>query len=89
MGRLRKGEGGGRGYTCPSADQGGSMRSTDGYVTPVSSQKKYSNQNKCRCSSAGAFDQRHISGFRVGVPRTPERTWNRICINTARGGMCE
>lgn len=69
-------------YTCPSVDQGGSMRPTDGYVTLYPHRKK-NNQNKCLCSSAEAFDQQHIFGFRVGLLWTPEPTWNRICINTA------
>lgn len=38
----------------------------------------------CLCSSTEAFDQQQIFGFRVGLLWTPERTWNRICINTTR-----
>lgn len=40
--------------------------------------------NKCLCSSTEAFDQQHIFSFGVRLFRTPERTWNRICINMAR-----
>lgn len=46
--------------------------------------EKKDNQNKCLCFSTEAFDQQHIFGFRVGLLWTPERAWDRICINTAR-----
>lgn len=45
--------------------------------------RRKSNQNKCLCSSTEAFDQRHIFSLGAGLHRTPERTWTRICINTA------
>lgn len=74
----------GEAYVCPSADQGGSIRLTDGCVTLGPRRQKQPAQNKCLYSGTGAFDQQHISGLGVGLLRTPERTWDRICANTAR-----
>lgn len=65
--------------------EGGSMRPTDGYVTPVSPKKKKKTPTKTSVSAPALKPLINGTsfGFRVGLLRTPEHTWNRICINTS------
>lgn len=78
-------------YTCSSSDQGGFMQPTDGLVTlyPHRARGWGPNQNKCLCSSSGAFDQQHILRFRAGLLGTPGAHMESHLYKQVQGGMCE